>query len=338
MFLAQKSLLRPATHYTSTPVYLQDWFVEIGCRRSRSQQVTVARGGKIVGSMTIALQNNAFSMKQAYNLPWARVGGPLIASDVNPAMRAQIIRELIDQLPKNTSYFLTLSNEQDFNTFLEAGFSSDSEDNYIVYPNQKAVLESGFSKMTKRHLRKAEEQLSVATLDPDKFIGLYAEHLSMRRRKPYADLSIARDILVEAKLRGQGTIMTAFRRDTGDIDAAIACLWDDDNYYYWLTTRRPVVDGKPSVHQGAVKLLMYKAIGEAHAMGLNFDCDGVPSDYSDKKEGVSRLYSGMGAEKSVRYKVKRETSAERIASLVRIPVKRAIMKTVGTVVALKLNY
>jgi hypothetical protein len=146
-------------------------------------------------------------------------------------------------------------------------------------------------------------------------------------------LSIARDILAEATRRGQARVTAAYRRDTGEIEAATACLWDDSNYY-WMTTRRPPADGQTPPYQGAVKLLLSTAIKDAHAKGLTFDFDGVPSN----KERVARLYVGMGATRSVRYRVKRETICERFASLIRRPVKCALSKTFGRFLALKLNY
>jgi Acetyltransferase (GNAT) domain len=329
---------RLAVPSAALPVYMQGWFTDIGATSTETLKVTVVEGNEIAGSLEVSLCKNALGMNQAYNLPWARLGGPLISEGVGSARRAQIVQKLIDQLPKNVSYFLTLANEDDFKIFLASGFKADLEDNFVVPACQPTPVEIGFSKMTKRHLRKAEEELLVSTLDPEEFIQLYATHLSMRRRKPYAALSIAQEILVEAKRRGQASIMTAGRRGASESDAAIACLWDNTNYYYWMTTRRPPVTGQIRPHQGAVKLLLCKAIKDAHTKGLVFDCDGVPAGLPEKENGVTRLYHGLGATKSVRYKVKRETLVERLASLVRGPVKLAIRRTIGTVLTLKLNY
>jgi hypothetical protein len=320
------------------PVYMQSWFTEISASKIETHAVTVVEEGVVVGTMTVSVCRNAIGMRQAYNLPWARLGGPLIVDHVDPMWRTQIVRKLVDQLPRNVSYFLTLSNEDDFKTFLAAGFKADLEDNFIIPLDQPTTLVSGLSKMTKRHLRKAREELVVSTLGPEEFIQLYATHLSMRRRKPYAALSVARDILVEGMRRGQASVTTACRRDTGKIDAAVACLWDKTSYYYWMTTRQPPVKGQTRPHHGAVKFLLWRAIADAHAKGLTFDLDGVPSGLLEKKEGVTRLYAGMGAKQSVRYGVKRETLAERLASLVRTPIKLAVGKTIGAFVTLKLNY
>jgi hypothetical protein len=336
--LALKNFSGLATDSAGIPVYMQSWFTKIITDKIRIHRVTVVEGDEVVGAMTLSLCRNVIGLRQCYNLPWARIGGPLIAKDVGPTRRAEITHKLLDQLPTNASYFLTLSNEHDFKTFLAAGFKAELEVNFKVPLDRATTWEGRVSTMTKRHLRKARAELIVSTLGPDDFIKLYDTHLSMRRRKPYAELSVARDILVEATRRGQASIMTACRRGTGEVDAAVACLWDEDSYYYWMTTRRPTVDGQAKPHQGAVKLLLYKAITDAHAKGLTFDFDGVPSGFGDKSSKVTRLYAGMGAERSVRYRVKRETSLERLASLVRSPIKLALINTIGRFVTLSFNY
>jgi GNAT acetyltransferase-like protein len=255
----------------------------------------------------------------------------VIDENVDPVRRPQIVRDLIDQLPRNRSYFLTLSNESDFNAFLAAGFVGEPEENFVIPVEQATTWERGLSNMARRHLRRAKEDLNVSTLDPAEFVRHYGEHLSMRRRKPYAELSIARDLLLEATRRGQARIIAARRRDSVEIDAAVACLWDNSRYYYWMTRRRPPVSARKAPHQGAIKLLLYTAIKHAHGKGLTFDFDGVPSPR------VAQLYAGMSGTKSVRYRVRRETICERFASLIRSPVKSAFRRTIGRLIALKLN-
>jgi hypothetical protein len=330
LFMPQR-LIKSAADSQGMPVYMQDWFTGLIARKSDVIRATVARNNMAVGVYIVSPYRNALGMKQAYNLPWARLGGPVIDENVDPVQRSQIVKDLIDQLPSNRSYFLTLSNKSDFNAFLAAGFEGELEENFIIPVEQATTWENGLSKMARRHLRRAKEELNVSTLDPAEFIRHYGEHLSMRRRKPYAELSIARDILVEAARRGQARVIVARRRDSVEIDAAVACLWDDSNYYYWMTTRRPPVSGRRAPHQGAVKLLLYTAIKHAHGKGLTFDFDGVTSPC------VARLYAGMGATKSVRYRVRRGTLGERLVSLIRPPVKSMLRRTIGRLITLKLN-
>jgi len=105
-----------------------------------------------------------------------------------------------------------------------------------------------------------------------------------------------------------------------------------------MTTRRVQVKGESKPHQGAVKLLLWAAIQDAAARGLTFDFDGVPSGFSSKENGVTRLYAGMGGQRSIRYRVKRETGLEKSLGRLRTPIKLLITKTFGTFMTLKMNY
>ena len=323
-------LITSATDSLGIPVYMQDWFTGLIAERSDVIRATVAKNNTAVGAFIVSPCRNPLGMKQAHNLPCARLGGPVIDDNVDPVRRPQIVKDLIDQLPGNRSYFLTL-NESDFNAFVAAGFEGELEENFVIPVEQATTWERGLSNMARRHLRRAREELNVSTLDAAEFVRHYGEHLLIRRRKPYAELSIARDILVEATRRGQARVIAARRRDSVQIDAAVACLWDNSRYYYWMTTRRPPVSGQKAPHQGAIKLLLHTAIKHAHSKGLTFDFDGAPSPR------LAQLYAAMGGTKSVRYKVKRETICERFASLIRLPVKSALRGTIGRLVALKLN-
>lgn len=319
------------------PVYLQDWFTEIAGRYEHSKHFVVLEDGRPVGSLTITIMRNPLGMRQGYNLPWARLCGPSFADGLSETKKAQVTRELIGQLPTDVSYFLVLANERDYELFLSEGFRPALEYNYTIATDQFNDLEESFSSMTKRHICQARRQLIVSSTTADDFIRIYAADLARRRRKPNAPLAIARDLIEEGLRRGQARIFTAKRRDTGEIDAAIACLWDTESYYYWLTTRRVAAKGESKPSQGAIKLLLLSAIEDAAARGLTFDFDGVETSASVKENGKSRLYDGMGAQPSVRYRVKRETALERILGRSRAPVKFAIRKTFGSFMALKLN-
>jgi hypothetical protein len=187
--------------------------------------------------------------------------------------------------------------------------------------------------MTRRHIRQAQDHLIVSSTTPNIFIQTYAANLLRRRRKSYAPLTTARDILTEGLRRGQARILTANRHDNGEVDAAIACLWDDTHYYYWMTTRRVQSKGQTKPHQGAVKLLLWSAIQDASSMGRIFDFDGIPAG----KTGTVRLYEGFGGRRSVRYRVKRETNLEQILGRFRNPTKLLIRNTFGILFSLKMN-
>jgi len=317
------------------PVYMQDWFTEIAGRGEETKRAAVFEDGKPICSLAIVIIRNGLGMKQGYNLPWARLCGLIISEGFSESQKAQIARRLIRELPTDVSYFLTLAKKFDYDQFLSEGFQPAIEDNYVISPARYRMLPESFSKMTKRHIRHAGRELVVSTTTTaEAFINFYEANLARRHFTPYIPLTIARDILEEGLRRGQSSIFTATRRDTGEIDAAIACLWDGDRYYYWMPTHRVPTKGETKPDQGAVKLLLWSAIQDAAARGLTFDFDGVGSGLSNQ-DGKSRLYEGMGAESCVRYRVKRETTLERLLGRTREPVKLLIRRTFGRFIALK---
>jgi hypothetical protein len=337
MLFVPRNVIANPSQDAIVPVYMQDWFTEIAARGAKTRRVAVTENGKLLGDLTVSLERNGLGMKQAYNLPWARLGGPNISEGIDEERRARITRQLIRQLPSNVSFFLKLTNESDFKLFLEEGFKPDSENNYFIPPAALPTLHASFSKMTKRHIKQAQRDMVVSTVAPDAFIEIYAADLARRRRKPYAPLAIARDILAEGQRQGQARIFAAKRRDSGEIDAAIACLWDDARYYYWMTTRRLQTSNHDKPHQGAVKLLLWSAIQDAAARGLTFDFDGAGLDLTPSECGKTRLYGGMGAQRCIRYAVTRETKVERVLGRFRPLIKRAIRTTVGKLLTLRLN-
>jgi hypothetical protein len=318
-------------------VYLQEWLIEIASRGGGTISTVVTENGQQIGSLAVHLARNGLGMKQGYNLPWARLGGAVIPEGVSQEKRTHITRELIRQLPTNASLFIALADEFDFKLFLSEGFQPIPVYNYFISPDRLPALHASFSKMTQRHIKQAQRDLIVSTTTPDDFIEIYASDLVRRRRKSYGPLDIARDILAEGLRQGQARIFTAKRRDTGEIDAAIACLWDDARYYYWMSTRRLPVDGQSKPHQGAVKLLLWSAIQDAASRGLTFDFDGADTNLVQGKQGRARLYDGMGARRCVRYAVRRETKLERILGRFRPSIKRVIRNTLGKLMTLKMN-
>lgn len=319
------------------PIFLQDWFTEIAGSRSKLQVTTVVEDGNTVACLRLARHTTALGLKQAYNLPWARLGGIHHARD-NGGTRGAVAGRLVEQLPTNISYYLTLSDEADYQAFLDAGFHHVKEDNYLIPCGNLDATFQAFSKMTKRHLRKAEDELEISTADADWFIEWYESHLALRKRGAYAELETARDILAEAIRRNQASILTVWQPDHSEPDAAVACLWDDRYCYYWMTTRRVATGAQRRPHQGAVKLLVWRAIQIAHNKGLTFHLDGVQLDLNAPKDGPGRFYEGFGAQRTPRFTVVRETTFARALAPFRGPIKRALRRTLGRFVALKWNH
>jgi len=83
---------------------------------------------------------------------------------------------------------------------------------------------------------------------------------------------------------------------------------------------------------------LWSAIQDAAARGLTFDFDGIPSEFSSKGERRNKVIRWNGRQRSIRYRVKRETRLEQLLGRLRTPAKVLITKTVGTFMTLKMNY
>src|SRR5260370_16930425 len=149
-----------------SPVYMQGWFTDIAAQNDNTKEIVVIEDGKLTGSLQIVLVRNSLGMKQAYNLPWARVCGPNIPEGIGKTERARITRRLIRQLPTDVSYFLTLATEFDHGLFLSEGFQPDLEDNYTVAPDLSAELVPSLSHTTHSHLTPPPAPLLHSTPTP----------------------------------------------------------------------------------------------------------------------------------------------------------------------------
>jgi hypothetical protein len=320
---------RDLGEYQNVPVYLQDWFTAIAEKQKFARKEILTENGDPVASLSLSFTRNGVGMKQAHNLPWVRLCGLRFRDEVPESRKTEMARQLLKQLPENVSYFLTVASEFDYGVFCSLGFEPVLEHNYIITPDQFPNVTHSFSSLTKRHLKQANRQLIVSSTTADSFIGLYQANLNSRLRRSYAPLEVAHELLREGLRRKGARIFTAVNRETGEIDAAVACLWDDARYYYWMTTRRRQRYGQTKAHQGAVKLLLWSAIQDAAAKNLIFDFDGAPNG------GSVRLYEGMGGKRTLRYRMIRRTKVERYVGTLRRPLKRFLRNTLGRIIALK---
>jgi hypothetical protein len=136
-------------------------------------------------------------------------------------------------------------------------------------------------------------------INSEDFISFYRANLKASGRAPYFPLDIVQvqDFIAKGICRGQVRVIAAQRKmdkteSVNDFvyDAAVACAWDEERYYYWLSTRRHAdrVDShRPPPHPDAIKLLIVKAMSHAEQLGLTFDADGATTP------GRSHLYKDI---------------------------------------------
>jgi lipid II:glycine glycyltransferase (peptidoglycan interpeptide bridge formation enzyme) len=147
---------------------------------------------------------------------------------------------------------------------------------------------------TRNLIRRAEEEYSVASLnDPEHFVWFYLENLKKRSRRSRMGFEYFPTVFSECKARDSGQILAAFKPN-GMPAAMIFLVSGREITYYLLSTRAP-----DHANNGAISLLLWKAMREAHHRNQIFDLDGVSTT------GTFRFLSGFGGQIQTRIVVRR---------------------------------
>jgi hypothetical protein len=210
--------------------------------------------------------------------------------------QAEVIRQLIEQLPRRTSFHFVCDANLSYaglvrSAFRAAGFEHSTEITYVRFPGEGDILNSRKSKHRK-HLKRAARSLACVDIEARNFVRLMEINLKMSGKRAYAPLDILRPMIEEAITRGCARAIAATPNldsnlyadsESVDYDAAIVYLWDDHRCFYWLSTHRVAAEGdqKPRPQPDAVKLLAVQAMEHAQAMNLIFDADGVVTPGAD---------------------------------------------------------
>jgi hypothetical protein len=270
------------------PVFLQDWWVAAtrAALTTPFREALVVEDGYTLGYLAYAMQKSRLGNPSWKPPNWSRVNEPIIRQTLPRDERAAVIKQLIGQLPRNISFeFVCGPSAADLDLIGEAahaaGFSQREETIFWQLPEDSKTLMQRVSKRTRQSIMKARDELTFVDFSPEQFIRLYDANLRAAGRKPYSDSHVAKALITAGLKRPdpQARIF-AVRKKSADpdddfIDAAIACVWDYQRYYYWMTTCSRFSDdaSQQKPHGHAIKLLVVTAIEDAGARGLIFDTD-----------------------------------------------------------------
>jgi lipid II:glycine glycyltransferase (peptidoglycan interpeptide bridge formation enzyme) len=139
---------------------------------------------------------------------------------------------------------------------------------------------------TRNLIRRSREKNTVSTdHDPDEFLRFYDSNCKERGvANRYQDPKTIR-ILNRCLERDQGKVLLSKSLKTGAANAGIVVVWDASCMYFLMSTR-----SVKFADSGAVSLLIWEAMNEAHRRGLKFDFDGVSN------AGTFRFLSGFGCD------------------------------------------
>jgi hypothetical protein len=272
-----------ATVHADPTVFEQPWWIEIAKGDSDYRELQVSRAGVAVGRLGFILVTNKLGNKLGFPPIWSHLGGPVVSQDLGREERTDVIRELIAQLPRNTSFRFVCSpttSDADLTKleFTKAGFEWSTETTYLQYPSDDGILERLFGE-SRRQVVSAPKKLQVLDIGADEFVAFYEVNLRESGKKSYASLQSVRDLIIRGQ-RGDAPqiriIAAKQRREGAPLDAAIAYAWDNKRFYLWLVTHRHSSDNfRDKPHPHAVKLLIFVGTEVARKMGLIFDADGA---------------------------------------------------------------
>jgi len=274
-------------------VFHQDWWLDIAQTCPGYRELKVVSGGNTLGKFPFVLQKNRLGLTFGLDPYWAHLGGPMVREELSAPQQADVIRSLIHQLPRRTSFTFVCDPTLSYaglvkRAFIDAGFEHSSQLTYVRMPEDGDVL-GVRSRKHRGHIKRAAKALTCLDISPEDFAQFFASNLEARGKRSIAPLTMLPRLIGEAITRGCGRAIAAMpNRSTADgssalYDAAIVYIWDDRRCYYWLSTHRVPSERETGCkpHPDAVKLLVVNAMEHAQKMGLVFDADGVVSPGAD---------------------------------------------------------
>ncbi len=285
-------------------IYHEEWWLDIATG-GRCDVVEVNSNGKRVGWLPYSMQNK-FGLKFSIPPRLTHVLGPAIdcgagGEDAQAYNRACITRELLAKLPPAAIYHFKCQREvTDVVAFQMENFATSVQFTQELRPLPTETLWANMRKKKRSQIRRAQEVVTVETLsEPEEFWRFYETNVEQRG---LANYYVKADVLrcIEQCFQRQCGRIYAARDKDGALVAAIWCIWDRVSAYYFMSTRTA------TAHDGAVSLLLWRAIQDAAALGLIFDFDGVSSN-----ESVA-FFSGFGGHLTPRYKATKTSTLGRI--------------------------
>lgn len=270
------------------------------------EEVVVKEGNDLVGRLPYVIKRRGpfYSVRMP---PFTHVLGPAIEAGVGkPQTRLQrrisITRSLLDQLPTHSYFNQHLDPSLDEGlaladglAFQECKFEVTHQYTFEVDCRKSVTdLFAGLNLKTRQHIRRAEKEYSVRSVDDSKsFVDFYLKNVEAQGLKSRIDFEHFPALFAESRAHQSGLILGAF--DPGDAPVSMTYLvWGHGTMYYLLSTR-----SFEKADSGAVSFLIWCAMKHAHEMGLVLDLDGVYSS------GSARFLSNFGGHMKTRFLIQR---------------------------------
>jgi lipid II:glycine glycyltransferase (peptidoglycan interpeptide bridge formation enzyme) len=286
-------------------LFHEPWWLS-AVTEGRYEESVVKQGNDIVGRLPyVRTRRGPFLTLRMP--PFTHVLGPAVDAGVGKPQtrlmrRLSITRSLIDQLPPNSYFHQHLDPSLD-NGFANADGLAFQERHFMVAPQYSFEVDcrqtlddiwAAMHQKTRQPIRRAEEKYSVRIVDdPQCFIDFYLKNANAWGQVNRIEFKFFSSLFSECRARECGVILGAFNNDATPV-AMTYLVWGHGIMYYLLSTRSPYVRD-----YGAVSLLLWSAMKQAHKIGFALDLDGVYSS------GTARFLSSFGGRIKTRLIIRR---------------------------------
>ena len=284
-------------------IFHNRWWLE-AATDGRYEEIEVRSGGAVARLPYVIVREwpgyRVCTMPEmTHSLGWA------VDLGVGPGPEAtvrhiEITRLLVRRLARFSGFHHKLGGQiTDTVAFDEAGYATGVQFTFEIAPQPEDATWRALRDKTRNVIRRAGERYTVdSAIDPEAFAATYEANL--RHRKLINTAPRMMQVCAAALTHDSGRFFAA-RDEAGGVQAAVFMVWDHRTAYYLLATRSASSDN------GAISLLIWHAIRDAHARGLTFDFDGVGTP------GSRLLFTGFGGLVTPRYIVSRYSWASRAA-------------------------
>ena len=308
------SLSRPADDPLVPMVFHNRWWLD-AATGGRFEEIEVRAGGATARLPYLTVREwpgyRVCTMPEiTHSLGWA------VDLGVGPGPEAtvrhiEITRLLVRRLSGFAGFHHKLGGQiTDTFAFDEAGYTTGVQFTFEIVPQPDDITWRAMRDKTRNVIRRAGERYAVdSAIDPDAFAAIYEANLRLRNLVNTAPRMA--QVCAAALAHECGRFFVA-RDLAGSVEAAVFIVWDHRTAYYLLATRAPASDN------GAISLLVWHAIREAHARGLVFDFDGVGTP------GSRLFFTGFGGQITPRFVVSRYSWGSRAAKGLRYGAGRLL--------------
>ena len=271
---------------------MQDWWLDIVCKKSWDVALYKDKGGKIVGVLPYFL-NKYWGFKVITMPPLTPYMGVWINYPSNSKkleskyrLEKKVIPALIEQLPKAAYYAqrhpTTLKNHLPFHW---QGYQQTSFYTFIIYKKAFSNVYDGFKSSVRNDIQRAQGKLTISeTQDLELFYELNKKSFQRQNvRIPYS-LLFLKKIDEALTARNQRTIFIAKDKE-GNKHAGIYLAWDEETMYSLMIGADTNLRSS-----GAVQLLLWEGIQLAIKKNLNFDFEG------GMMENIENIFRAFGGE------------------------------------------